>query len=362
MLRLHHERSKYPRPVSTFFDLDEHDPYFSEDVNGLLYGEAWESVLIEDGNNALVHAYACSPISSTGLYDVEPLMGYSGMLANTTQAEFLQAALAEYSAFCRHRGVVAELLRFSPMMRNHEPLDGLFGGLRLTEQKPIAYIRLSTDHEAMLATYARDCRTKVRKGLRRYEHRELLKSSPEWDLFVAMYRRSMQALGANPAWLFDSAFFERLRNSPRCLLLGTFAGDAPLTLSTFLLGRKTGYFFLCCNNYDVQSRAGASNSNMHFAAIEVRRHGCDWLCLGGGNSEDRQDPLMRFKMSLAREIRPLPLGFFCHNQEKLDELYAQADSESPEAASSRLFLRYRLAPSFRAGRMKTVVSGEPGVS
>ena len=209
MIHLRHEVGKYPERVSMFFDLEQQDFFFTEDANSLFYEGAWESVLIEDGNNALVHAFARNPISAAGSCDVEPLVGYSGPLANTAQVEFLRAALTEYSAFCNQGGIVAELIRFNPLMRNHEPLKGLCVGLSLVEGKPMAYIRLSSDHEAMLASYAPDCRKKVRKGFRLYEHRVLSKSPEEWSMFVAMYRRSMQVLGADSAWLFDDAFFER---------------------------------------------------------------------------------------------------------------------------------------------------------
>jgi hypothetical protein len=353
MIHLHHEKGKYPQRVSALFDLDGLDLFFAEDVHSLLYGEAWESVLIEDGTNAFVHAFARSPISSTGLYDIEPLLGYSGPLANTTDGEFLRAALTEYSLFCSRSGIVAELIRFNPMLRNHSPLTSLIPGLRVVEHKPIAYIRLSADPNAILQSYARNCRRCTRKGLRLFENRVVDKSSELWQVFVNLYLHAMRVKKANPAWMFDSAFFERLRTSRRTHLIGTFREEEVLSIHTILAGEKTSYALLGANgNATLPHEPGASNANLHFGALHMAAQGSSWLCLGGGNSNDPQDPLMRFKASLASEVKPLPLGFFTHDETLMADLCAHADAEDPSITSCLLFLRYRLAPSFSVGRMK----------
>jgi hypothetical protein len=358
MIRLHHEKGRYPQGTGTLFDWDELDPYFTEDVNVLLYGAAWESVLVEDGTNAFLHAYAINPISDSGFYDIEPLLGYSGPLANTGEGEFLRAALAEYSRFCRERGVVAELVRFNPLLRNHEPLTGQCSGLRLIERKPIAYIRLSRDPETLLAGYSQKCRNMVRHGMKCFASRVLDKSGSDWDLFTDLYRRSIRTLGTGPEWLFDDPFFERLRASERTWLIGTFSGVGVVNASVLLVGRKVSYDLFSANNYEAPYRSGANNAAVHFAATQLAERGCSWLCMGGGNSDDPKDSLMRYKALFASDIRPFPLGFFSHNEPKLTELYGRADTEDPGAASARLFLRYRLAPSFRAGRMKPAASAQ----
>jgi len=352
MIRLHHEKGRYPQRTDALFDLEGLDPYFAGDVNTLLYGEAWESVLVEDGTHALVHAYARSPISGTGFYDVEPLMGYSGPLANTNDGEFLRLALTEYSSFSRQNSIVAELVRFNPLLRNHTPLTGLIPGLRTVEQKPIAYVRLSSDPDAILQSYARNCRTCTRKGLRLYDNRVVDKSSELWSVFVNLYIHAMRVKKANPAFMFDSAFFERLRVSGRTYLIGTFLDKEILCLHVGLAGKVTSYALLeAIGDTSVRHEAGASNANLHFGAIHMAAQGCSWYCLGGGLSDDPQDPLMRFKAAMASEVKPLPLGFFCHDAARLNELYKQAEADNPQVSGSRLFLRYRLAPSLQAGRM-----------
>ena len=171
MARFHYERGKFPSQAERYFDFADLDPFFCEDVIHVIYGNEWESVLIEDGQHAYLHILEPCPIADTGLYDIEPLIGYAGPLSNTIDREFLKQALQEYSSFCSERKIIAELVRFNPHLRNHVALIGVNPKLRFVENKPIAYLPVSTDDQMMLSTYSHKCRNMVRTGQSHYDIR-----------------------------------------------------------------------------------------------------------------------------------------------------------------------------------------------
>ncbi len=81
MLHVHVECGRHPEARRRWFPAPEPDPFFEEDVLSSLYGDAWTSIVIEEDGHALRHAFAASAIGTTGLYDIEPLVGYAGLLA-----------------------------------------------------------------------------------------------------------------------------------------------------------------------------------------------------------------------------------------------------------------------------------------
>ena len=59
------------------------------------------------------------------------------------------AALDRYSALCRDNGIVAELVRFNPLLQNHRALDGLSADLVLPAPKLVVYLPVQDDDSAV---------------------------------------------------------------------------------------------------------------------------------------------------------------------------------------------------------------------
>ena len=167
-MRFYWEQGKFPSKAFSLFNFQDLDPFYLENVNILIYGSKWQSVLIENGKDAILHNFPLSPIGQTEYYDIEPLLGYSGPITNSHDTSFIESALKIYSTWCVQVGIVAELIRFNPISRNHLVFDGRNPHLQCLESKPIAYMDLSPNVDVILARYSQSCRYKVKKGLKKY--------------------------------------------------------------------------------------------------------------------------------------------------------------------------------------------------
>jgi hypothetical protein len=341
----------HPPELLAHFRAEQLNCFHMPHVLHALFADAWYSVLIEDGSRAWAHTFAASAIGQTGYFDIEPWLGYSGPATNSTDAAFIADALAKYSDFCRQKRIVAELIRFDPLTRNHEALTVRTSALRIIEEKPIVYIQIQADENAQLAGYAPSSRRMVTVGRATLTCRQMDPLTADLNRFLDIYLPSTDRVGADPKWRFDPAFFERLRSLPCCSLWGVFSPDNQLVSTAIMLsGTNVAYYFLAANG-DMSVHKGASNILVHGLTRVLAQRGIPWLCLGGGNTMAPDDPLLFFKRKFSSDIRTFPLGFFAHDADALGTLYRKAEAENSAVQNSRMFLRYREGPSLASGRM-----------
>lgn len=334
-----------PPPEPTAFQL--------EPTLGALHGRGWLGVLITDGPRAFAHAIAPSRIADTGWFDVEPFVGYGGPRVNTDDAEFIREALAVYGRFCRERRIVAELVRFDPLRPGVWAGAGLSAALRVVSDKPVVYVPVERDESAQLAHYSDPCRRRVKSALAAgLRGATVAPAGEDWPAFVALYRASMRRVGAAAQWLFDDAFFARLRGAAGARLHVVRSARGELASGAITLhDPDTAYYFLAANG-DLDTHKGANNLLIHHLTRDAASlpTPARFVSLGGGNSPAEDDPLLVFKRKFARETRAFPLGFLTHDADALSELCRRAAAHDPANAAARMFLRYRLAAPLAPGR------------
>ena len=355
MLRVHVECGRHPTALRRWFPAPEPDPFFEEDVLTALYGDAWTSIVVEQDGHALRHAFAASAIGTTGLFDIEPLVGYAGLLATPgAPSEFLIAALDRYSTLCRENGIVGELVRFNPLLQNGERMDGLAPDLVLAPSKTVVYLAVHHDESIQMAGYPPATRHMMRAGYRSSNASRLEKTPAAWTELRLFYERTLDDTGAEPHWRLPIDQWERLRRHPRFVLLGAVQQNQLVSGAIALTHDRTWYYFLAAGVRDPQARRGASNALVHEIAKAAARDGASRISLGGGRTSAPDDSLFRFKSSFGGENRPFRVGRFTHNRVELASLIKAAERRDRCVDGSPLLLRYRLAPGFSDGRMVPV--------
>lgn len=356
-MQLFHAKARLPElPVNVAPPLPEPTAFQLAETLQALHGESWQAVLITDGGRAFLHTFALSHIADTGLFDVEPFLGYGGPRVNTDDTGFVREALAMYGTFCRERKIVAELVRFDPLRPGVWIGAGLSPSLRVVAEKPVVYVPVEREEPAQFTHYSDPCRRRVRAALAAGLNGATADpAGDDWPAFVALYRQSMRRVAAAPQWLFDDAFFDRLRRASCIRLHVVRSARGELASGAITLhDRDSTYYFLAANG-DLDTHKGANNLLIHHLARDAAGspRPAKFVSLGGGNSPADDDPLLVFKRKFARETRPFPLGFLTHDADALAELYRKAAAHDAANAGVRMFLRYRLAAPFADGRFTT---------
>ncbi|MBV8600148.1 MAG: hypothetical protein JO359_01150, partial [Candidatus Eremiobacteraeota bacterium] len=111
--------NEHAERLGRFFPATERSAFHEKAMLDAL-SPRWISVLIADGAEAFHTSFVPQPIEATGLFDIEPFLGYAGFLSSSDRPEFVARALDAYASACRARGIVAELVRFDPILENHK--------------------------------------------------------------------------------------------------------------------------------------------------------------------------------------------------------------------------------------------------
>jgi hypothetical protein len=326
------------------------EPFFRPEILGMLYRDSWIGLCVTDGHLQFSHAIAPSAIAKTGRCDIEPALGYAGPIFNTDDAGFIAAATALYSQWCRDHRIIAEVVRFNPHLQNSAPFSQV-RGFKTTLPKKLAYMPIQQDQSAMTKFYTPDCNEKLALGLASFDVRVVNKTSWEWDAFVRLYQNTAR----NPAALglpqLDDRFFQQAREIDSVILMCAYSDDVIASAWLFVAGRPVSHCLLSIDNGKLPCHTGASQAVLHTAGQLLAGMGSKAICLGGGKTTRRDDPLFAFKMSFGAQAIDFPVGLWTHEPVALRALDAQAAAFDFSIHRQSIFLRYRLAKPFAAGRM-----------
>jgi len=215
--------------------------------------------------------------------------------AERLRANFDQA----FSGWCRETGVVAEFIRFHPLLATQR---GWSGHYDLRPSAANVVLDLSRDEETLLAGMASATRRAVRAaGNRGVALREI-----DAATFAKLYLAGMQRLGAAPQYYFPTPYFAALQDLEGATMLGAFGDDGALAgVAAFIAGREFAHYHLGAADR-AQTRLRPMNA-LFFGAISwARARGCRWLHLGGGAKN--QAGLRSFKEGFSAERRDYVVG------------------------------------------------------
>ncbi|GAA4029381.1 hypothetical protein GCM10022409_11980 [Hymenobacter glaciei] len=342
-LRLQTAQGAYPEAATDYFDFTKLDAFHHPEVLTVLYDQGWYSVLItDDAGHAFLHSYVMNPLPHGHMgFDIEPFIGYAGpVVTEGSDAEFGRVALASYAEHCRTAGIVAEVVRFNPLLNNVDHFTDA-QQLRVIPAKDIVVAECHADDAAQLASFQTKCRSSVKRGQRDCTY-EMLDKATEWDAFVQFYYASLQRIGADKKWFYPAELLQRAAQSNFFQVYVVKYEGQWASLSLVIEHPLASYYFAAASGQ--QPVQGANEFLLFTIAQALGRAGGKWLIMGGGNTASDDDPLLRFKRKFAHDLTPLTMGCLAHDQERLTALVNEAVVRHPELADVRFFLKYRLHP------------------
>lgn len=300
----------------------------------------------ELGDHLFVHVFVQRPIVRVGDADVdggwsdlESVYGYSGPLATTQDTDFVARAWQAFEAWCVEERVVAEFIRFSPLLRN-EALAA--PGTDVVHDRDTVLLRLDVSEEELWSSYPSVQRNMVRKA----ERSGLLARAVSVEAGIRDFRRvyeaTMERVGADRYFLLSDAYYAALLAlGDRIELVEARLGDDVVAAALFLVHGSRLHYHL--SGSDDRFRASApTNLILHEAASRGRERGLGVMHLGGGLSPDRDDPLLRFKATLSAVRLPFLTGRRVHDPRMYGDLCSRWLAQAQTDVRPPYFLLYRL--------------------
>ena len=330
--------------------LPQHDAYF---LPG--YHRAYEengdgtalAFVAEAAEGTLFYPFLLRPIEQVGdcriaesWYDIETVYGYSGPLATSADPDFLHRAWDAFLAWCVERRIVAEFVRFHPVVDTTRYFDSR---ARVARQRETVVLDIAATEEALWASYPSRQRNMVRKARNRGLVGRQADLASELEVFKDFYGRTVARLGVDRYYAFSDAYFSTLIGGlgDHIRLFEVRDGDRVAAAALFLVrGDQMSYHL--AGSDACYRRDAPNNLLLHTAALWGLRHGCRWLHLGGGVSTASDDPLLRFKTSISRRRVPFYIGTRIHRPEAYEALCAQWLAQHHLTEKPSYFLLYRL--------------------
>ncbi len=310
--------------------------------------EAMCYVFEQDGKCA-IYPFLLNKINDLGYnldadyYDVQGAYGYNGVATNCQEQDFINAFSAAWLAWAKQHNVVAEFIRYNPVLRNEQlcpwapPIDVLDNVL----------IHLTNHEDIWKNSYDRGVRQAVHKAEKHnlaftmQVGREI--TDTVYAKFVELYIETMQRRQADGFYFFNQEYFVKLREYLADYLLMVYVeyeGEIisidlylhnNISVYGFLSGTKSEYFKL------------SPNSLLRDETIKALiARGFKTYSIGGGLS--RHDSVFKYKKSFSiNNESQFYIGRKIHNEQVYGALTAQWEQRVGEKAADfkHLLLKYR---------------------
>jgi hypothetical protein len=309
-------------------------------------GEAY-AFIAEDGSNLLFYPFLVRPIEKVGSepvcdrwYDIQTVYGYSGPLCTTTDPSFLAKAWDLFSAWCEEKRIVAEFIRFNPLVANQRYVDS---SCSVASDRETVSIRLDCSEEDLWSSYPSVHRNMVRKALKKGLACVEKPIVEGLSAFRLLYDETMRRVEASHYYLFSDAYFSHLCTALRdkVKLFAVLDGDRTAAAALFFLHSDRIHYHLAGSDARY-SMYGPNNALIHGVALWGLRNGLRYFHLGGGRTSDPSDSLFRFKASISRLRFPFYIGKRIHDREGYDRLCAMWMQQAKVVTRPNYFLLYRL--------------------
>lgn len=277
------------------------------------------------------YAFHLSQIPGQSQFDIQSPYGYGGPLANTDDKEFLMRAWNAFVQWCNEHDVLAEFVRFHPLLDNKR----FFGG-DVVGDREVVWIDLTC--QDLLSTYSTRARTAIRKAQKHGLTVEWWQPDRFAAMFPQLYSDHMQVLNADEYYFFSEEYFRALIGWDCAHLAVCKMGEEVLAAAIFLVGPHHLEYHLSAATTSGR-QLSATNLLIHEAALRGHHLGCSVMNLGGGTNSAPDNPLLFFKSGFSALRALFSIGKCVHLPVKYAALKIEWEKANNRPASRILFYR-----------------------
>lgn len=310
------------------------DVYFAPVYYSLYenYGDGKARCFVyEKGGEIALYPFLINPITPLGYkldkeyYDIQGAYGYNGLIASTDSKEFIADFWKEFDAFCLENDIVAEFMRFHPLLNNH---------LLVSPEMKIYFSRSTvgldlTDDDIWMHQISSKNRNMIRKAEK--EGVEIVESD-DYETFRRLYDNTMTDLNAEDFYFFPKSYYDEYKqtfNENSMLCLAMYNGKT-IAGSMFMFSDEYAHYHLSARDREY-SRYAANNMILWYAIQKAKERGCKWFHFGGGTTGEDNDTLLKFKKEFSKTLCEFWIGKRIHNIKVYNHIVEQWKSMFPES-------------------------------
>ncbi len=296
-----------------------------------------EAFYFKRDNNIFFLPYLKSEISiEKGYYDFETVYGYSGPIIKSDNEKFDEQAWNSFFSYCEEKKIICGVIRFDPFIKNNYTFLGK--RIDLSYEGKIAIINLKNNLKLPSSVM-----TRVRKS---EKFKIDFKVSPDLkDIaeFEKIYKKLMKEKNAGKNYFFKLDYFEnlkKLKENTRLFIIelnkkiigGAIVFESNNISSIHLSSVKNEYLASGASVY-LRYKIIKYYENLNF----------NYINLGGGTTNDQNDPLFTFKKKFSNETRDYYIGKCLINKNIYEKINKDLENnnKSIDKKYKNYFLKYK---------------------
>ncbi len=341
------EWSKY---ISKLHELQQ-DIYFTPEYYSLYEkngdGKA-QCFVFEDNGEIALYPFLINSVNKLGYkldkqyFDIQGAYGYNGPAVSSKNENFILSFSKEFKNFCTSQNVIAEFIRFNPVLQNQRFINYI--DPILINYNIILDLNMQ---DIWMNAYEHSTRKNVKKALRNnlivkyYTDSNI--SDSELMSFIKIYYKTMDRNSAAYGYYLSEEFFREIvyNLSGKALFFFTYKDNKIISCELVLISKKIGYSFL----------GGTLSEFYEFRPNDLLKHEIinllklkkyDYFCFGGGTKPN--DGIFNYKKKFARNgVYDFYIGKKIHNKEIYNEVIRQWEYKYPVFydKNKKMLLGYR---------------------
>jgi len=307
--------------------------------------------IYEENSGFVLYPFLMNPIRLLELvelneeyFDIQGAYGYNGPYVSAVNESLIDGFSREFVTFCEEAKVVAEFIRFNPVVGNHKwltyltPLDTL--------DNVVVDLTLS-EEELWMKSYDHGVRKAINKGERSGLTHEIIlskdMSAGSIGKFVQLYHATMSRNQAGGFYFFDEDVFKQLAGSlpHNSLFVFVYKDQVPVSTELVLFGGQAAFGFLGGTLAEYYSLSPNSYLRHHLIR-HLKQTGLKFYSIGGGMK--RNDNIFQFKKSFSRNVdSTFYIGKKVHNPVVYNDLCRAWELKNPgeKEIYQNYILKYR---------------------
>lgn len=246
-------------------------------------------------------------------YDIESVYGYSGILSNSSDSNFLDSAWNKFETESKKENIVCGFVRFNPFLENHKLIKNI--NLKVYKEKKIVFVDLKKKIEEIVKDFSSDNKNKINKikkfNITVSDHY----SEKDLEEFKFFYKKRMKEVNAKDMYFFHENYFKKF------LQLKNFYTIFKVKYKNIIIGmslvihyNKIAHYHLSASDRNYFKFA-PNNILRYFAIKFFKEKKYDILNFGGGVTSDENDTLLAFKSRFSKQFKNYYIGKFIFNHE-----------------------------------------------
>jgi len=288
------------------------DPYYVRNDAINYKNVAPVYLLYEDNEKKWIHNCLLGDVMNTQYKDIFSCYGYGGPVSNSEDKDFIRDANEAYLSWASNHNVIAEFLRFHPLLQNSRFYFADSSFNRLT-----VMVDLRVDD--IFALYKKRTRRDIRRSYRMGVSVILNDKKYFPESFKTLYGNTMKRKLADNFYFFQDEYIDQLVNNKITFVVTAIVEKKVVASAIFLISGDYMEYHLSGIN-DIGLLYDANKALLHEAMLYGKKLGVKFAHLGGGASQNDNDLLLLFKKGFSQNLTEYHIGKRILNQDIYDRL------------------------------------------